>query len=294
MAIVAQGLEHWFVVPRVEGSIPFGRPFLQDGILRVSTIEAIILGIIQGLTEFLPVSSSGHLTLAQHLLGFKDLDHYIVFDLTCHMGTLFAILYVFKDHIRNLFTGDRTKLYQIVIGTLPLFPIILILKQIESIYNKIHLLGFFFLLTAFLLWAGIKWGWVKSETNRKQSWIKDALTIGAFQTLALLPGVSRSGSTISSARLLGWKSEDAISFSFLLAIPAILGGTALKLMQLIASDESLQQSISINSYIAGFTTSFIVGIFALLLLMRLVAKEKMMYFVWYCLFLGIGTLFYLS
>ncbi len=294
MAIVAQGLEHWFVVPRVEGSNPFGRPFLQNGILRVTIVEAIILGIIQGLTEFFPVSSSGHLALTQYLLGFNNLSHYIGFDLACHMGTLFAILYVFKDHILDLFTGDRTRLYQIVIGTLPLFPILLILKQVESMYDQVHLLGYFFLTTAFLLWIGIKWGWVKSQTKRKQTWIKDALIIGVFQTLALLPGISRSGSTISSARLIGWDRDDAISFSFLLAIPAILGGTALKLIQLVANGESIQQSLSLSSFIAGFTTSFFVGILALFLLMRLAAKEKMMYFVWYCLFLGLGTLYYLS
>jgi len=258
----------------------------------VSTLEAIILGIIQGLTEFLPVSSSGHLALGQTFFGFSNLDDFILFDLICHMGTLFSILFVFNSQIRSLFTGNRTQLFQIILGTLPLFPILLILKQVESLYSQVQLLGFFFMTTSFILWAGIKWGRVKPEAERKQHWAKDALIIGVFQTLALLPGVSRSGSTISSARLLGWKKEDATTFSFLLAIPAILGGTTLKLLQLISSENLYQPTESLTPYIAGFTTSFFVGIFALLLLIRLAAKEKFMYFVWYCLILGIGTTIY--
>jgi undecaprenyl-diphosphatase len=258
----------------------------------VSTIEAIILGMIQGLTEFLPVSSSGHLTLAQHLLGFENLDRMIPFDLVCHMGTLFAILIVFKDQIFDLLRGNTQKLAQIAIGTLPLFPILLILKKIESLYDRVELLGAFFLVTALLLWLGVKFGTVKSKEERQKHWMRDPLVIGIFQTLALLPGISRSGSTISSARLLGWKTDDALSFSFLLAIPAILGGTALKTLQLVSGSDSEILPLSWKIYLSGLITSFIFGVIALKILIRVAANQKMMYFVWYCLILGLGSLIY--
>lgn len=258
----------------------------------MSSFEAIILGIIQALTEFLPVSSSGHLKLAQHILGFQNLDHMIPFDLVCHMGTLMAILIVLKDQVITLFSGKPQKLLQIVIGTLPLFPTLLILKKIESLYDNVELLGFFFLITALLLWLGIKFGFDKSLEDRQKHWIRDPLLIGVFQTLALLPGVSRSGSTISAARLLGWKKEDALHFSFLLAIPAILGGTALKTLQLFSGSGTEIHSLSWEAYLLGFLTSFIFGIIALKILIRVVAKQKLMYFVWYCLILGLGSLIY--
>ena len=258
----------------------------------MSTIEAIILGIIQGLTEFLPVSSSGHLTLAQHLLSFEHLDQMIMFDLVCHMGTLIAILIIFKTQIQELFRGTNQKITQIIVGTLPLFPILLILKKIESLYDRVELLGFFFLITAFLLWMGIKYGTVKSNKERERHWIRDAFVIGIFQTLALLPGVSRSGSTISSARLLGWKTDDALSFSFLLAIPAILGGTTLKLLQLFTGQIVETSNLAWSAYFSGFITAFLFGMLALKVLIRVATNQKMMYFVWYCLILGIGSLIY--
>jgi undecaprenyl-diphosphatase len=260
----------------------------------LTTIEAIVLGIIQGLTEFLPVSSSGHLKLAQHLLGFQNLDHYIPFDLICHMGTLCAIFIVFKTHISSALSHDRARLLQIFVGTLPLLPILLVLKPLESLYDQIHLLGYFFLTTALLLFAGIHWGHEKPPIKTKKHRYRDAFLIGTFQTLALLPGISRSGSTISCARLLGWKSEDAITFSFLLAIPAILGGTVLKLSQLFLNGPAEQEAIGAAAYASGFAASFIMGVFALKLLMKLAAKQKMVYFVYYCLFLGVGTLIYFS
>lgn len=216
----------------------------------------------------------------------------IPFDLVCHMGTLFAILIVFKDQIMELFSGKSQKLLQIVIGTLPLFPILLILKQVESLYDRVELLGAFFLITALLLWLGVKFGSDKSPEERQKHWIRDPLLIGIFQTLALLPGVSRSGSTISSARLLGWKTEDALSFSFLLAIPAILGGTTLKTLQLLTRTGNEILSLSWGAYLSGFVTSFIFGVIALKILIRVAANQKMMYFVWYCLILGLGSLIY--
>lgn len=262
----------------------------------MSTLEAIILGIIQGLTEFLPVSSSGHLELGQKLMGMKNLDHYIIFDLVCHLGTLLAIFYIFFPQIKNILAFDRVGLYQIILGTLPLFPLLLIMKPIESIFDQPQNLGYCFLLTAVLLYAGIRFGRSESfEALHKRQW-RNPVVIGIFQAVAILPGVSRSGSTISAARLLGWQKQDALAFSFMLAIPAILGGTALELFKLFFKPGlHAPDSIGFVQYAAGFATSFVIGCAALLLLMKLAAKDsRFIYFAWYCFFLGIATTWYFN
>lgn len=245
--------------------------------------EALVLGIIQGLTEFLPVSSSGHLELGQLILGFKDLHHYILFDVVCHLGTLCAIFYIFLPKIMASLTTQKTRLIQIILGTLPLFPLVLLLKPIKEMFNQPQFLGYCFLFTAFLLFIGqIK------RAPRPVRW-SDPVTIGLFQAAAILPGVSRSGSTISAACLLGWSKEEAVSFSFMLAIPAILGATVIEMAQLIRNPALEAPSISFFSFFIGFSSSFVVGCLSLRLLMRMVLDDKWVYFAWYCLFLGIMT-----
>lgn len=262
----------------------------------MTTLDAIILGIIQGLTEFLPVSSSGHLKLAQSILGFEDLHKYIVFDLVCHLGTLLAIFIVFAKQITDALFSDRIRFYQVFLGTLPLFPLVLILKPIKAIYAQPEYLGYFFLLTALILYVGIKFSWQASSSKLQQNKWRDALLIGGFQALAILPGVSRSGSTISAGRLLGWGKVESINFSFLLAIPAILGAITLELLQLIHPSASLSDlpPVQWQQYLAGFLTSLGIGYLALLLLMKVAGKDKFMYFVWYCVFIGIVSLLYFN
>lgn len=257
----------------------------------MTTIEALILGLIQGLTEFLPVSSSGHLELAQYFLGMQNLQNYVIFDLVCHLGTLVAIFLMFRLDIQQLFSSDKTRLKQVILGTLPLFPLVLIIKPIKALFDQPQYLGYFFILTALLLYLGTKFSLNKPpEMLQKSKW-RDSLTIGCFQALAILPGVSRSGSTISAARVLGWSVQDAIAFSFLLAIPAILGGTVVELMQVLIKKQALP-SIGFSQYALGFTSSFGMGYCALSLLRSLAAKKKFVYFAWYCLLLGIFTTLY--
>jgi len=251
----------------------------------MTTWKAILLGIIQGLTEFLPVSSSGHLELGQYLLGMRDLHQFILFDLICHLGTLCAIVYVFLPQIKHSFS-NQTRLMQIVIGTLPLFPLVLILKPIKSLFNQPEYLGICFLITAAFLFAGT---YFHLRIRKSSSSWKDPLTIGLFQAVAILPGISRSGATISAARLLGWQKEEAIQFSFLLAIPTILGGTALEVAQFILHPAAPTAALTATQIFAGFLTSFFVGCFALKLLIRMMNQDKWIYFAWYCLFLGIVT-----
>ena len=257
----------------------------------MSTLEAIILGILQGLTEFLPVSSSGHLELGQHLLGLTNLDSYIIFNLVCHLGTLLALVIVFSTQIKAAFLTERTRFIQVILGTLPLFPLVLILKPIKSVFDQPQYLGWCFLLTALFLYLGIRLGSIASQVQLDRRKWSDPLIIGLFQAVAILPGVSRSGSTISAGRILGWSRQEAVTFSFLLAIPAILGGVTLEILQLAFKQTSMP-SVALTAYVAGFITSFGVGYLALLLLMRLAAKDKFIYFVWYCLFIGIATILY--
>jgi undecaprenyl-diphosphatase len=256
----------------------------------MTTWDAILLGIIQGLTEFLPVSSSGHLELGQLLLGFTDLQNYILFNLICHLGTLCAIVYFFYPQIREGLK-NKTRFIQVVVGTLPLFPLVLILKPIKAVFDEPQYLGFFFLLSSFFLFAGVYLRFGRSLI--KNRWT-EPLAIGMLQAVAVLPGVSRSGATISMARFLGWEKEEAINFSFLLAIPAILGGTCLELLQVIKEPSATIATMTWMQFLVGFITSFGVGCLALWLLVRMVAQNKWIYFAWYCLGLGILTLIYFN
>jgi undecaprenyl-diphosphatase len=255
----------------------------------MTMLDAILLGIVQGLTEFLPVSSSGHLKLAQYFLGLKNLDHYIIFDLACHLGTLLAVFFFFFQNIKNVFQ-DRIQLRQVVIGTLPLFPLVFLMKPIKAAYATPSYLGFFFIITSIILFIGIVYAKKIPKKEKNSPW-QDALTIGFCQALAILPGISRSGSTISGARILGWNPSNAVSFSFLLAIPAILGGSLLEVAK-IWEQPSYAAVLPLESYLAGFLVSFLVGIFALRLLMKMIMQNKFHYFAWYCLILGLATTAY--
>jgi undecaprenyl-diphosphatase len=252
--------------------------------------QAFLLGLIQGITEFFPVSSSGHLALGQYLFGFENLHHYLLFDLVCHLGTLVAIFYTFSPIIKqNLPTHSHT-FWQVVLGTLPLVPLVLILKPIKSLFDHPQLLGPCFLISAFLLFASLYWRFPSSSKNK--AWWQDSLMIGLFQAIAILPGISRSGATISAAYLLGWKKENAIQFSFLLAIPAILGGTLLEGWQVWQTPTMLLSLLDPWSLIVGFCTSCLVGSFSLWIFIRLVIYDKWSYFAWYCLIIGMATTVY--
>ncbi len=249
--------------------------------------QAFLLGIIQGITEFLPVSSSGHLALFQSLLGLEHPKNYIFFDLICHLGTLFAIILIFFQVIKKSLNIYHSNFWQVFIGTLPLFPLVLVLKPIQSIFNDPRFLGPCFIFSSILLFL--------SQTTRlsqqPKKW-RDSLMIGMFQAIAILPGISRSGATISAARMLGWNKETAIQFSFLLAIPAILGGIILESGKLWKEGVEIF-SLDLSIYFAGFFTSFLIGLFSLWILIRWLVQDMWYYFGWYCLLLGIvTTLFY--
>lgn len=253
--------------------------------------EAFLLGLVQGITEFLPVSSSGHLELSQYFLGFQHLDQYILFNLICHLGTLLAIFYIFFPQIKYSLT-HRKGFLLVVLGTLPLVPLVFILKPIKALFDQPQYLGYCFLLSAGLIFLSSFYHLKRNFSHRSRWW--DSLTIGLFQAIAILPGISRSGSTISAARLLGWQKEEAVNFSFLLAIPAILGGTILEVLHLLKSPASEIAPIGGIQFFIGFLTSFIIGCLALKLLIRMTVQDKWIYFAWYCLFIGLTAIVYFN
>ena len=249
--------------------------------------EALLLGIVQGLTEFLPVSSSGHLILTEHFLGLKNLSQFVLFDLICHMGTLGAIFVVLRKEIQETLS-DPKKIKQILIALLPLFPLVPLTKKIKDVFDHPELLGYGFLLTAFILFIGSYFA--KKPKEESETSLKSALYIGIAQSFAILPGVSRSGTTISAARLLHFRPYQAVVFSFLLSIPTIFGGMILELIKIFNSQEALP-AVSPAAYFSGFLSSLIVGYFSLQLLIRIVGTAKFQFFSWYCAGLGLLVIY---
>jgi len=241
----------------------------------MNLFQALLLGVVQGLTEFLPVSSSTHLALVRRLMGIEDGPTIFYFDLVCHLGTLSALfLLLWKDILRVL--KDARSLLLFFVALLPLVPAYFVLKPLR-IYLATDA-GFFLLVTSFLLfWASSKRA---EELPEKPKW-RDVLCIGVAQSLALLPGMSRSGSTIAAARLLGWEWKSAARFSFLLAIPTILGGAALETLR------GSGGNLDVDVCAIGFTASFLTGLGSLRLLFWILERGTLRPFAWYCLAAGL-------
>lgn len=283
---VGQSVGLWFQKSRVRA--PSIALFQDIPRHQVTLLKAIILGIIQGITEFLPISSSGHLTVAQHFFEMPHAQALVFFDLICHLGTLLAIFVVYFQTIKTLF-AEKTLLKQIGLAILPLFPLVLLLKPIKSVFDQPMYVGYLFLLNGVILWAGTHLAKLKPQTFSPAF---SSLLIGVAQAVAVLPGISRSGSTISMARTLGWNPADAIKFSFLLAIPTILGATTLELIKNYSSSQMEATSLPLVHYLGGFLTSFIMGYFSLLALQKIAKNNKFGYFAWYSFAIGIITLVY--
>lgn len=233
-------------------------------------LEAIILSIIQSVTEWLPISSSGHLAIAQGIFGLKE---NLAYDVLLHFATLIVIIIVFYKDILKYLRTPRMVLY-LIIATLPIAVLGYILKDnMQGILNTLPITGLGLIITSAILFFSDK-NFSKSRLN-----LKSVVGIGIFQALALFPGVSRSGSTIGGSLILGLKKEEAIRFSFILAIPALLGAMILNLSEVRAS-------VDINMLI-GFILTGILSYFVLNLMIRIVRNNKLKYFSYYCLALGI-------
>lgn len=251
-------------------------------------IEAFLLGLIQGATEFFPVSSSAHLKIAQLLLGIEDAHQVKLFELFCHLGTLTALFSVLKKDLFSLFFEEKKKLLSILIALLPLIPGYLFLRPFLNGVSSPQFLGLFLLLTGAILFVGDRF----KEKQMDKKRIGHLLSIGGIQTLALIPGLSRSASTICCAKVLGWSARDAVRFSFLLSIPTIIGGSCLELFRLYYFHLSF--NVPLNCCIVGFLTSFVVGMVMIRFSLRLLEKGVLKPFAWYCLFIGTLTLLYFN
>jgi len=268
-------------------------------------LQAIILGIIQGLTEFLPVSSSGHLVIFQHLFGLKEPE--LFFDICVHLGTLLAVIIVFRREIRELvrslghllrlvfvddahferiFENSEFKMLLLVFfGFFPTAVLGVVFHELgQHLFSSVLIVGLMLIITGGLLWqtrrvAGVGGG-LESFS------IRTALIIGLVQGLAIMPGISRSGSTIALGLFLGLNRELSARYSFLLAIPAILGAGILSIHGL-AADSNVDYKIAL----IGAAISFVVGYFALVALLHLVKKAKLYLFAPYCWVAGIAALF---
>jgi len=247
----------------------------------MTLFQAIALGIVQGLTEFLPISSSAHLALAKWLMGISPGEHLLYFDLICHSGTLIALIFYLRYEIFSVLSSIHT-MALFILALIPLAPAYFFLKPLIRAASNPSYLGYFLLLTAFLLFIAVRKKEVIPQNRIKK---RDVLCIGCMQTLALLPGISRSGSTIAAARLLGWEWKKAARFSFLLAVPAILGGQILETAKWMGSHP--EKTLSMNCYFAGFFTSLVVGLLSVRAIFWIYEKGNVRPFAWYCLAAGL-------
>ncbi len=258
-------------------------------------LYGLVLGIVQGLGEFLPISSSGHLELAKYIFNDKSLgDESMLLSVVLHFGTAMSTLFVFKDDILQLLKGIFQKEYneekkfaiKVIISMIPAALIGLFFeKQMEALFEgKVALVCLFLLFTAFILFIASKSS--KSITPLDN---KNAFIIGLAQAVALLPGVSRSGSTIATSVLLGIDKKDAAKFSFLMVLPLIFGKIAKDVLDGAFNETALSPIVAIT----GVITSFIVGVYACKAMVEFVKNSKLQYFAIYCAIVGsLGLLYF--
>ena len=260
----------------------------------MSIIESIILGLVQGLTEFLPVSSSGHLQIAKALLGV-EIQENLTFDVVMHVATVLSTILILRKEIGSLLCGvlkfkynEQTQyMLKILLSMIPIGIVGFALKdQINEMLASpaiLVIVGAMLLLTAALLTFAT---YAKPRQKENISY-RDAFIIGLGQALAAMPGLSRSGTTIATGLLLGNKKESVAHFSFLMVILPILGEAFL---EVISGEMSLGAEIGVWSLVAGFISSFVAGAFACRFMIEIVKRSKLVWFAAYCAIAGIVSI----
>ena len=245
----------------------------------MSVFEAVILGIVQGLTEFLPVSSSGHLAIMQGLFGFEGYD-LIAFDVLLHMGTLIPVIIIFWQEIWKLIKQPFQKMtLLLVIGTIPAVAGVLLLgDRIEVLFTGGLLLAAAYVVTGALLWFSDKLP--AGYKTEKDIGFFDALFVGIIQMFAITPGISRSGSTITASLFRGFDKKTAASFSFLLSIPAILGAFVLHLDDILRGG-AMVETIGFAAGLSGFLAAMLSGYLAIRIMLKLIRKRSLKVFSYY-------------
>ena len=271
----------------------------------MNIVTAVLHGIVQGLTEFLPISSSGHLSLLQNIFG-TDIESSIAFTVLLHLGTLAAVIIayhkdvwelikgffsllkkLFTGHIKDGLTGGERVLVMLIIATLPLVVGAVLESKVEALSGMSWLIGIFLIFNGFMLWMSDKIA-VGNRPLEKGNW-RQALFVGLIQLIAVMPGISRSGSTITGGLFAGFSKKDAVRFSFLLSIPAILGANILKLPELIGDPAFSANALP---YLCGVLAAALSGFAAIKLLQYISSAKKLSVFSVYCIAVGLAAIIY--
>lgn len=267
-------------------------------------LMSAVLGFLQGVAEFLPISSSGHLSLFQHFFGMEEPDS--LFNILLHFATLIAVcVYYFQDVVEMIvefFRGvaalfsrtpsrgnppeGRRLVLLVIVGTLPLFAVLPVESKIEMLGGSPVFVSCALLVTGCILFLSDRYG--GGRKTAKNATIQDALLVGLAQGVATIPGLSRSGCTISAGMAMGFQRKFAVRYSFLLSLPAVFGATLLKVIKTIKAAEPLAEGI-LPKYLLGMAVAGVVGYFSIRLVDLLASKGKFGAFAWYCW--GAGLLF---
>lgn len=270
-------------------------------------IEAIVLGLVQGLSEFLPISSSGHLALLENLFEIKE-ESVLFFAVLLHIGTLVSIFIVYHEDIyalikelgllfKDIFSGKGLRIEErpirklgimIIVSSIPTAIMGLLFSNfIDKVFGSLIVISICWIITGLILFFSEK---LKSNSKEIEGMkYRNAIFIGICQGLAIMPGISRSGSTIVGSLVTGLKREFAVEFAFLISIPAILGSAILEFPKAIKA--GIDPS-TIGPMIVGFLVAAISGYFAITTMIRIVSKHKMIYFSYYVWVIGVGTFIY--
>lgn len=268
-------------------------------------LMSAVLGFVQGVAEFLPISSSGHLTLLQHFFGMEEPDN--LFNILLHFATLLAVcVYYFQDvvemileffrAIRDMFSrrpsrGNppeaRRLVLLIIVGTLPLFVVMLVKDYVEALGNSPVFVSCALLVTGCILFVSDRMA--GGRKTARNATLKDVLLVGLAQGCATIPGLSRSGCTISAGMAVGFDRKFAVRYSFLLSLPAVLGATILEIKDVIGAESGLAQGV-LPMYLLGMVIAGVVGYFSIRLVNLLASKGKFGAFAYYCWAVGLVAL----
>ena len=272
----------------------------------MSLFNALILGLIQGVAEFLPISSSGHLALFQTFFGMENMEEkYMFFTVLLHFGTLISVCMVYwrdiVDMIREFFLGiaalagrkdtgvapppARRMVMLIIIATVPLFVMVFLQDAVNQLFSNSIMVSCALLATGFILFFSDRMA--RGHKTAKNATVADALIVGCGQALAVIPGLSRSGTTISVGMMRGFDRAFAVRFSFLMSLPAVLGANVLEIKDALASNFPIEE---LPMYLVGVAVSAVVGYFAIRLVKSLSDKGKFGKFAYYCWAVGLGSL----
>lgn len=261
--------------------------------------EALILGVIQGLTEFLPVSSSGHLEIGQALLGTAGEEN-LTFAITVHAATVLSTLVILWKEVAQLFRGtftttkwndEKNYVAMILVSMIPVFVVGMFFKdKVEALFGHgLLLVGICLCITALLLYLS-EWLSKRRGGEGHEVGYKDAIIIGLAQAVAVLPGLSRSGTTIATGLLCGVKKESVTKFSFLMVLIPILGEAFLSLLDILRGE--VTSTLGVVPMIVGFLAAFLTGCFACRFMINIVRRQKLIYFAVYCLVVGVFAIVY--